>query len=87
MILVDYMGHMVSTESAEELHTFAKKLGLKRKWYQTPAVSKTTGKISKRGSEHCAHYDLTTGTMILKAVRTGAREVEPAEIIKQAWWR
>lgn len=52
MILIDYIGHMVSTENAEELHAFAEKIGLKREWYQTPGF----------GENH-SHYDLTTSRM------------------------
>ncbi|MEW5804326.1 MAG: DUF4031 domain-containing protein [bacterium] len=72
MILVDYMGHMVSTESAEELHNFARILGLKRSWYQSHA-------------DH-PHYDLTTARMRMKAVRMGATETDPVDLLKRAWW-
>jgi len=33
MIITDGV-HVVSTESEEELHKFARKVGLKRQWYQ-----------------------------------------------------
>lgn len=71
MIIVDWAGHMVSTISEDELHTFASKLGLKRKWYQT--------------TPH-PHYDLTTSRMGCKAVGMGAKNVTSQELIKQAWW-
>ena len=74
-IVFDWMGHMVSTESAEELHEFARKLGLKREWYQTPGY----------GDKH-AHYDLTTGRMKNKARLLGATEVIPWELVEKAWW-
>lgn len=75
MILFDWMGHMVSTSSADELHNFARALGLKREWYQTPG----------HGENH-SHYDLTTVRMRRKAVRFGAEPVEPEMINKRAWW-
>ena len=76
MILIDFMGHMTSTDSAEELHAFASKIGLKREWYQTPG----------HGEEH-AHYDLTTTRMRRKAIVSGAVEVGPMELVERAWWR
>ena len=76
MILTDFMGHMTSTDSAEELHAFAKKIGLKREWYQTPGY----------GEEH-AHYDLTTTRMKKKARVNGATEVGPMELVERAWWK
>ena len=75
MILIDSLGHMISTDSAEELHQFAKKLGLKREWYQTPG----------HGENH-SHYDLTTNRMKDKAKRMGVKKVHPFDIIKRAWW-
>ena len=75
MIIYDFMGHMVSTHSAIELHNFADKLGMRREWYQTPG----------HGEKH-AHYDLTTDRMKAKARRMGAVEVEPLDLVKKAWW-
>lgn len=71
MILIDYIGHLVSTDSEEELHIFAKKLGLRRRWFQ---------------NERKSHYDVTTSFMRLKAVRLGAEIVEPRQIMSRAWW-
>lgn len=71
MILVDWNGHMVSTDSEADLHAFACKLGLKRKWYQTT---------------HHPHYDLTTARMGCKAISMGAKNVSGQELIKRAWW-
>ncbi len=76
MILVDVFGHMVATESEEELHKFAKKLGLKREWFQQP---------QKHMMRH-AHYDLTTKTKIGQALDAGASLVQTKEIIARAWW-
>ena len=75
MILIDWMGHMVSDTSAEELHVFAEEAGLERHWYQTP-----------KGGERNAHYDLTTARMREKARRSGAYLVEPKELVCRAWW-
>ena len=75
MIIFDHIGHMVSTESSEELHTFAKKLELKKEWYQTPGYN-----------EYHAHYDLTTPRARRRAKKAGAIEVHPFELIKRAWW-
>lgn len=86
MILTDFMGHMVSTESADELHRFAEKIGLKRSWYQTPSVSEKDGRVAPVGREHHAHYDLTTDRMKAKALRFGAKEVSPFDLVKRAWW-
>lgn len=75
MILFDWMGHMVSTTNADELHNFAHALGLKREWYQNPGYG-----------ENYSHYDLTTIRMRRKASRLGAEPVDPKQIVKRAWW-
>lgn len=75
MILIDYLGHIVSTKNAEELHRFARKLGLRKGHYQ-----------KHYNTEYHAHYDLTTVLMRMKAKRLGAIEVKPKEIIAKAWW-
>jgi hypothetical protein len=69
MVLVDRMGHLVSDTSWEELHQFARNLGLKQAWFQV----KPSG---------INHYDLTTSRMQQKAVEMGAIEVHPFIIIK-----
>lgn len=74
-IILDFMGHLSSTESAEELHEFARKIGLKKSWYQTPGF----------GEKH-AHYDLTTKRMIAIAKANGAEFVSPFDLVKRAWW-
>ena len=76
MILVDVFGHMVATESEEELHEFAKKLGLKREWFQQP----------KKPLMRHAHYDLTRKTKIGQALDAGAKFGMPRELLKMAWW-
>ena len=72
MILIDYLGHMVSDEGEEELHRFARRVGLKRVWFQDQ-------------SDH-PHYDLTTTPMRLKAMKLGASMVSPRHLIECAWW-
>jgi len=77
MILVDFIGHLMSTENEEELHKFAEeRLGLRRGWFQ----------MSDASLKH-PHYDLTTSRMIDKAIRSGAIQVSPAELIRRAWWK
>jgi hypothetical protein len=71
LILVDKIGHLVSEDSEEDLHEFAKKLGLKRSWYQD--------------GKH-PHYDLTAKNKIYDAIAEGARRVSPRELVKRAWW-
>ena len=87
MILVDSIGHMVSTENADELHKFAAGLGLKREWFQTPGVGKKSKKVCELGEEYSAHYDLTTKRMMNKAISMGAELVHPFELVKRAWWK
>lgn len=71
MIITDGV-HMVSTESENELHAFAARMGLKRRWYQ-------------RHPRH-PHYDLTTQRAKARAIAHGAVMVKSTEIIERAWW-
>jgi len=58
--------HLVA-DTEEELHNFAKKLGLKREWFQKhPKLD---------------HYDLTKNKRI-KAVKMGAVEITRKEMVK-----
>lgn len=57
--------HLVA-DSLDELHTFAKRLGLKRQWFQHAASY--------------PHYDVTA-PMREKALRLGAAEGDPVTII------
>ena len=57
MIYLDNIGHMVA-DTLEELHKFAKELGLKRSWFQ------------EKGS--LSHYDLTTQRKRNQAQEMGA---------------
>lgn len=76
MILVDFVGHMVATETEQELHDFAERLNMMRRWYQSEGY----------GLKH-PHYDLTTSRMIEKALSLGAEQVSPAELVRRAWWQ
>ena len=60
--------HMVSDISEEELHAFAKRIGLKREWAQLRPTAST------------AHYDLTPSRR-LRARRLGAVEVTSRELV------
>ena len=85
MIIFDGFGHMVSTESAEELHAFAARIGLKRSWYQNP--SKGSKMQKDVHPEWGCHYDLTTFSKRDAAAARGAEFVQPCtEIVKRAWW-
>lgn len=58
--------HLVCEDLAE-LHAFARRIGLKRRWFQN------------RG--RWPHYDLTTARMALKAITAGAVRVSSHELI------
>ena len=78
MIIVDYLGHLVSTESEEELHKFAQEqMNMKRRWYQDKGYA---------GFKH-PHYDLLGQRLLQKAVKLGAEQVSPKELITRAWWK
>ncbi len=81
MIIFDKMGHMVSTESADELHAFATQIGLKREWYQIPSHRIGEG----YHPEMFRHYDLAPSAR-KRAKAHGATEVEPKELVTRAWW-
>jgi hypothetical protein len=62
----------LTADTEEELHAFAKKLGLRRSWYQGP-------------DEHgdLWHYDLTTGKR-QRALQLGAQPVSVRQIVEKA---
>jgi hypothetical protein len=77
-ILVDTAGiphrgriwyHLVSDTDIEELHRFARRLGLKREWFQTDG--------------DLPHYDIVETKRAL-AVKLGARSVAPREVLQAA---
>jgi len=71
-IIYDYTGHMVSTESEEELHCFAKRIGLSRSWYQA--------------YDKHPHYDLTTTRIKRSAALAGAVLTTSQVLVELAWW-
>lgn len=75
MIVYDHWGHMVSTESLEELHDFARMMGLDKRLYH----------VNGRG-EHHAHYDLLNDRMIERARMFGAVKVRARDLVERAWW-
>jgi len=58
----------LAADTLEELHTFARRLGLRRSWFQDHPV--------------LAHYDLTPGRRAA-AVALGAVELEGKEMIRR----
>ncbi len=66
MIYVDKKGHLISNTAIDELHEFARKIRLKRAWFQDKQIP---------------HYDLTTKRKILKAIEAGANLVTPSELV------
>ena len=71
MIITDGT-HVVSTESEQELHEFAKSIGLKRAWYQN--------------HPRHPHYDIISKRILALAYRKGAEQVTGFDILKRAWW-
>lgn len=65
--------HMIA-DSREELHEFAKRLGLRRSWFQDPMVNgKSKPAEGSRAAENW-HYDVTE-TKRREAIHLGAVEV------------
>ncbi len=75
MIIYDHWGHMVSTESLQELHEFARTMGLDRRLYH----------VNGHG-EHHAHYDLLNDRLRERAMMFGAVRVRARELVGRAWW-
>ena len=72
MILIDNIGHLVSTVDEDELHKFALTLRLKKKWFQNHP-------------KH-PHYDVTTAKKRNEAITLGAEFVTSKEIVERAYW-
>jgi hypothetical protein len=68
--------HMATDGDPEELHAMARKLGLKREWYQDRDKS---GRLHNH-----PHYDLTPSKRTL-AIRYGAKEVTTMELIRSCY--
>ena len=71
MILIDQYGHLVTDSDLDELHEFAKKLGLKRSWFQI-------------SGNQIFHYDLTTARKREQALALGAIFVDGREVVRRA---
>ncbi len=71
MILTDGT-HLVSDRSIEELHRFARNLGLKRCWFQ------------EGGARKIPHFDLTTPNAVSRALENGAVLVTSRDIVRRA---
>ena len=75
MIMLDTLGHLSSTETAQELHDFAGSIGLRRHWYQMPGYG-----------DHHGHYDVMGPNMKHRAISAGAQFVTPEQLLKTSWW-
>ena len=71
MIFIDTKGHLTTDGDAEEVHAFALRLGLKRRWYQNHA-------------RH-PHYDVTSQFLRKRAVTMGANLVQPKELVRRCF--
>ena len=69
-ILLDEIGHLVSTVDEDELHEFAQSIGLKREWFQP-------------GSPH---YDVMSVRIRKEAIDKGAEVIKATELVKRAYW-
>jgi hypothetical protein len=81
--------HLIA-DTQEELHAFAARIGMQRRWFQDPTRKRKgiSAKPGSRGAENW-HYDLTGGKR-WQAVRAGAVEVTPErmnEIINDRYAR
>ena len=68
MILTDGK-HLVSDTSLDELHRFARKIKLKKQWFQNHP-------------QH-PHYDLTTDRAVRRALDAGAKHMLQKELLKR----
>jgi hypothetical protein len=61
--------HIVSDSSIQELHEFADKTGINRRWFH-PSIRHP-------------HYDVLSGTVLDKVVKNGAVMVSSRELVKK----
>jgi hypothetical protein len=73
MIVTDMVHLMSDTMDVAELHAFAKRIGLRRHWFQNHPVH--------------PHYDLLTPRMREKAVTAGAKIMTSVELVSTYWRR
>ena len=69
MIMTDGT-HLVSSESLDELHTFARTIGLRRGWFQDHRIP---------------HYDLFGWRMLQKAMEAGAQMLPARDLVSFAY--
>lgn len=69
MVYLDHGGHLTA-DSVEELHAFAKRIGMRREWYQD--------------HEYLWHYDLMSAGMQAKAITAGARRIHVRDTVRLA---
>jgi hypothetical protein len=70
-VYLDPVGHM-RADSAEELHDFAQRLGLKREWFQGH-------------NPRFPHYDVTTARLRSRAWQMGAKCVTLRESVTNGY--
>lgn len=80
MILVDYLGHLVSTESEEELHKFVLKLDI-----TMGILSAEYMKDGYMEFKH-PHYSLLGQSLLKEVIKHGAEQVSSKELVRRAWW-
>lgn len=64
-VYIDSIGH-IAADSLDELHAFARRLGLKPEWFQNKGA--------------LSHYDATTAWRRQRAVAMGAKQVQRKEM-------
>jgi len=71
MVYIDRMGH-IRADSADELHAFARKIGLRREWFQ--------GHNPKY-----PHYDATVPWRRQRAIAAGAKLISVREMVNTGY--
>lgn len=65
------VAHMISTDSVDELHLAAHRIGMKYEWFN-----------SKHNGHTFPHYGITTERMRAKALRICATSASTSELLK-----
>lgn len=69
-IYIDEQGHLITDADLEELHSFAKDIGMRREWFQNKA------------SKHPhPHYDVFSPRLRAAAIKAGAIEITSRETV------
>jgi hypothetical protein len=74
VILIDDTGHLASTTSWEELHTFARMIGLRREWFQEHPRHQhydCTAEWRRRKARECGAVLVPTRVMLRRMYRSG----------------